>query len=81
MIFLIGLALIVIGWILQMYSILAKKDRELSISLLLPYVIGSALLSSGNFLRTDIAAGVLNVLCVVLGAILIAVLISRKKTG
>ena len=80
MIFLIGLALIVIGWILQVYRTLAKKDRELSIFLLLPYAVGCALLTSGNFLQMDIATGVLNALCVALGAILLAVLMTRKKT-
>jgi uncharacterized membrane protein len=81
MIFLIGLALIVIGWIAQVYRTLAMKEKKLSIFLLLPYTVGCALLTSGNFLQKDVTTGVLNALCVVLGVILLIVLMSRKKTG
>lgn len=81
MIFLIGLALIVIGWIAQAYITLVMKDKKLSIFLLLPYTIGCVLLTTGNFLQKDIATGALNALCVVLGVILLAVLMTSKKTG
>jgi len=79
MIFIAGLALIIVGWIAQVYKTWIKRERDLSIVLLVLYGIGCILLSTGNFLANDVITGVLNTLCVVLVAVLLIAIVIRKK--
>ena len=79
MIFIVGLALIIVGWIAQVYKTWSKRERELSLVLLVLYGIGCILLSTGNFLANDVITGVLNTLCVVLVAVLLIAIVIRKK--
>jgi len=50
MIFVIGLAMIIAGWIVQVYKTSLKKDETVNPLFLLLYVIGVGLLFSGDFL-------------------------------
>ena len=81
MIFVIGLAMIVAGWVAQVYKTSVKKHRDLSLAFLLLYAIGCVLLLSGNFLANDISTGVLNTICVILAITLLITLIIQKKTA
>jgi predicted anti-sigma-YlaC factor YlaD len=80
MIFTIGLAVIVIGWIVQIYKTSVKKDRALSPVFLALYAIGCVFLSAGNFLGNDVTSGILNAFCVILSAIILITLIVQKET-
>jgi len=79
MIFIAGLALIIAGWIAQVYKTWIKRERDLSLVLLVLYGIGCILLSTGNFLANDVTTGALNTLCVVLAAVLLIAIVIRKK--
>ena len=79
MIFVIGLSLIVLGWIVQLYRTVIKKDRGLNLVLLILYAVGCACLSVGGFLDKDMATGILNAILVILPAAIIISLLVRKK--
>lgn len=78
-VFLIGLAIIIVGWILQLYKNTIKKDWGLSMYFLVLYAIGCIFLSAGNFLLNDVITGILNMICIILVAIIIITLLVRKK--
>ena len=80
MIFIVGLALIAVGWIAQVYKTWIKRERDLSPVLLVLYGIGCVLVSTGNFLANDVITGVLNTLCVVLAVVLLIAIVTRNKT-
>ena len=75
MIFTAGLILIAAGWMAQVYKTWFKKERELSPVLLPLYAIGCVLLLTGNFLAGDITTGILNSVCAVLAASLLAAIL------
>ena len=75
MIFTAGLILIVAGWIAQVYKTWIKRERELSPVFLPLYAIGCILLLIGNFLAGDITTGILNSVCVILAASLLAAIL------
>ena len=79
MTFVAGLAIIIAGWIIQVYLTLAKKDRQLSPAFLVVYAIGAAVLAGGNFLGKDTTTGTLNIITVVLAATLAVTLTLWKK--
>jgi hypothetical protein len=81
MIFIAGLALIIVGWAVQIYKTLGRKERNLSLVFLALYSTGCVLLLAGNFLAEDITTGILNTICVILAAILFAALLTGKETG
>jgi hypothetical protein len=81
MIFIAGLALIIAGWAVQIYKTLGREERNLSLVFLALYCTGCVLLLVGNFLAKDITTGILNTICVILAAILFAVLLTGKKPG
>ena len=60
MISVIGLAMIIAGWIVQVYKTSLKKDETVNPLFLLLYVIGVGLLVSGSFLENNIVIGILN---------------------
>lgn len=76
-IFAVGLAIIIAGWIVQLYKTSIKKDRDLSPYFLLLYAIGVSFLCIDNFLGNDIIIGILNTIIVILAAILL-IIIQRK---
>lgn len=75
----IGLALTVIGWIIQLCRTVIKKDRNFSIYFIIVYAVGCLLLSIGNFMGNNTGAGVLNALDVVLPVILLIILLVIGK--
>lgn len=78
-VFLIGLAVIIVGWILQLCKSSIKKDWGFSVYFLVLYALGCIFLSAGNFLLNDVITGILNTICVILAAIIIITLLIRKK--
>ena len=78
MTFVAGLAIIIAGWIIQVYLTLTKKDRYLNPAFLVVYAIGAAVLAGGNFVGKDPTTGTLNIITVV-AATLAVTLILRKK--
>jgi hypothetical protein len=75
----IGLALTVVGWIIQLCRTIIKKDRNFSIYFIIVYAVGCLLLSIGNFMGNDTSAGILNALDVVLPVILLIILLVVSK--
>ena len=81
MIFIIGLAAVIAGWIIQVYNTAAKKELNLHPAFLVLYAIGCILLSTGNFLGSDITTGILNAILVVLAVILLVVVTICNRTS
>ena len=68
----IGLALIIVGWVVQFL----KKDKNIDIKFLFLYILGVVLLAIDGFMSGLIELAVLNVLS---GTAAIAVLIKLRK--
>jgi hypothetical protein len=81
MIFTAGLAVIIAGWIIQVYSTAVKKELNLSPAFLALYAIGCITLVVGNFLGSDITTGILNAICVVIVVILLVVVTICNRTS
>jgi hypothetical protein len=79
MLLIIGLALTVIGWIIQLCRTIIKKDGNFSIYFIMVYAVGCILLSIGNFMENNTGAGILNALDVVLPVILLIILLVVTK--
>ena len=79
MIFVIGLAMIIAGWVVQLYKTIINNVRELSPTFLVLYAIGVALLASGNFMGNDIRTGILNTISLAVSAVLLIAIIIHKR--
>jgi hypothetical protein len=78
----IGLSLIVIGWIEQVYRTLVKKRLSFSPFFLTLYLVGAAILAYNSLGQADVVSGALNAVSVVLAFIVLMVLIIiRGKPG
>jgi len=75
----IGLALIIIGWIEQIWRGFAKHSLSFSPFFLTFYLVGVAILAYNGFNQSDVSSGVLNAVIVVLAFIVLMVLIIRRK--
>jgi hypothetical protein len=80
MILIIGLAMTVVSWIIQIFKTVIKKDPKLNKAFLAVYAVGCVLLSVGNFLGNDVTGGALNALDVILPVTILTTLIVAKKT-
>jgi hypothetical protein len=74
----IGLSLIVIGWIEQIYRSLIRKHLSFSPFFLTLYLVGAAILAYNSFNQADIVNGILTAVTVVLAFIILMVLIIRR---
>jgi len=81
MIFTIGLAAVIAGWIIQVYNTVAKKELNLNPAFLALYAIGCILLATGNFLGSDITTGILNAILVILAVILLVAVTICYRTS
>ncbi len=77
MYFTIGLLFIIVGWIIQLFKVLVRKDRNISPYLLIFYVIGVLFLVVGNYLAGDITSTLLNLIAAALPLILLILLIKK----
>jgi hypothetical protein len=80
MLVILGLVLIIAGWIIQLYRVLAKKDMQLNPIFLGLYAIGCLLLTVNYFTEKDVVTGTLDGLSVVLPAIILATVMRLKKS-
>jgi hypothetical protein len=81
MILIIGLAMTVVSWIIQIFRTVVKKDPKLNTAFLAVYAAGCVLLSVGNFLGNDVTGGTLNAVDVILPVTILTTLIVAKKTA
>ena len=74
-----GLILTVAGWLIQMYRTVIMKDSKLNPAFLVVYAVSCILLTIGGFNSKDVAAGVLNLIDVILPLfILWTIMVVRK---
>ncbi len=78
MLVIIGLSLIVIAWLEQMWRALAQKHLSFSPFFLAVYLVGTGIVAAGNFANFDTAQGALNVVAAVIAFVILVVLIYRR---
>jgi len=76
-----GLVLTVVGWLIQMYRTVIKKDAKINPLFLGAYALGCLLLAISGFNSSDAGVGVLNLLDVILPLVIIWAIISVRKTA
>ena len=78
----VGLSLIIIGWIEQLYRAVVWRRLSFSPFFLTLYIVGAAVLALGDFYDREIVSGVLTIVTVLLPlVILIALILIKKKPG
>ena len=78
----VGLSLIIIGWIEQLYRTVVWRRLSFSPFFLALYIVGAAVLALGDFYNSEIVSGVLTIVTVLLPlVILIALILIKKKPG
>lgn len=75
----IGLILIIIGWIEQVYRSLVKKHLSFSPFFLAMYVVGSGALAYSSFTQFDAVNASLNIINAALAFVMLLVLIYRHR--
>jgi hypothetical protein len=75
----IGLSLIIIAWLEQIYRSLVKKHLSFSPFFLAVYLVGTAILAYDSFNQADVLTGVLEAVTVVLAFIILVTLIYRRR--
>ena len=76
-----GLALTVVGWLIQIYRTVIKNDKNLNPAFLGVYAAGCILLTISNFTNNEVAGGVLNALDVILPITILATIMFTRKTA
>ena len=71
MYFVVGLLLLIVGWVIQLYKVLTKNDRNISPYFLIFYFVGVLFLVLGNYLAGDIISTILNLISAILPLILL----------
>jgi hypothetical protein len=77
----IGLALVILGWVIQLHRLAVQKKPGLSPFFLLIYAAGAAVLTAGAFLVDDMTTGILNLVCIILPATVLGLVIGRANTA
>ncbi|MBN2463389.1 MAG: hypothetical protein JXB43_07290 [Dehalococcoidia bacterium] len=75
----IGLLMIIVAWIFQIYRALAKKDLQFNLVFLSFYIAGCLLLSVAGFMQKDMTSAILQLICTILPVIVLAAFIRLKK--
>ena len=75
----IGLSLLIIGWIEQVYRSFAKKHLSFSPFFLAMYIVGTGVLAYNSFTVFDALNASLNIVIAALAFILLLVLIYRHR--
>jgi len=76
-----GLVLTVVSWLIQLYLTVIKKDAKINPLFLGAYALGCLLLTIGSFNSKDAAAGVLNLIDVILPLIILWTIMFVKKAA
>lgn len=74
----IGLAFILLGWLIQLIFVY-KKKREIQPWFLVCYVVGVVLLVIDNFSGNIVGDGILNALCAVIAAFVLLRVTTHAK--
>ena len=75
----IGLLMIIVAWVFQIYRALGKKDLQFSLVFLLFYIAGCVLLAIAGFMQEDLTSAILQLICAILPVIVLAAVIRLKK--
>ena len=73
-----GFVFTLIGWAFQFYETVNKKTRNINIFLPLSFGISCILFAINEFMVGGILYAVLDVVCIIAAAIIIAVLVAQK---
>ena len=77
----IGLIMIIVAWVFQIYRALAKKDLQFNLVFLSFYIAGCILLTIAGFRQNDVTSAILQLICAILPVIVLAAVIRLKKTA
>jgi|GEM_PF-830660 hypothetical protein len=75
----IGLIMIIVAWVFQIYKTLAKKDLQFSLTFLSCYIAGCLLLTIAGFMQDDMTSAILQLICAILPVIVLVSVIRLKK--
>jgi len=75
----IGLIMIIVAWVFQIYRALAKKDLQLNLVFLSFYIAGCLLLTIAGFMQNDMTNAILQLICAILPVIVLVAVIRLKK--
>ena len=75
----IGLLMIIVAWVFQIYRALARKDLQFNLVFLSFYIAGCILLTVAGFMQNDLTGAVLQLICAILPVIVLAAVIRLKK--
>ena len=75
----IGLLMIIVAWVFQIYRALAKKDLQFNLVFLSFYIAGCILLTIAGFMQNDLASAILQLICAILPVMVLAAVIRLKK--
>ncbi len=75
----IGLSLIIIGWIEQVYRSLARRHLSFSPFFLTLYIVGTGVLVYQSFTQFDVVDASLNIVIAILAFVLLLILIYRSR--
>ncbi len=78
MLVILGLSLIVIAWIEQLWRAIAQKHLSFSPFFLVVYLVGTGVLAASSFTSFDAVPGALDVVAAVIAFIILVVLIYRR---
>ena len=77
----VGLALVILGWVIQLHRSAIQKKPGLSPFFLLVYAIGTIVLTVGGFLGGDITTAALNLACAILPLGVLVMVIGRANAA
>jgi len=77
----IGLLMIIVAWVFQIYRALARKDLQFNLVFLSFYIAGCILLAIAGFTQNDLASAILQLICAILPVIVLAAVIRLKKVA
>ena len=75
----IGLSMIIVAWVFQIYRALAKKDLQFNLVFLSFYIVGCIFLTVAGFIQNDLTSAILQLICAILPVIVLAAVIRLKK--
>jgi hypothetical protein len=75
----IGLSLIIIAWLEQIFRVFVERHLSFSPFFLAVYLIGAGVLVYGSFITNQIAIGILYAVTVILAFVILVVLIYRRR--
>jgi len=75
----IGLIMIIVAWVFQIYRALARKDLQFNLVFLAFYIAGCLLLTIAGFMHNDLTGAILQLFCAILPVVVLTAVIRLKK--